>query len=248
VEMAKLNGVYIIFCFAGSNAGGAGRLDATSADYNDYTAWYEDVMTEYSGEKAIGIWDLYNEAYSDANKVAWWNSNGGYAAYVTWRHDVSVNAQAHAGTHLIDMDSVPTSYSQAAWNASFADHFDLCDWHGYWSAESTYLVSDRANWSAALGRPWIMGECALNAPIVPPYWSTIWMTLYALPDYPITPVTMNLIPSMPSGGGTGGGSGGNVTIPIISELLSGPGGNYMILFIIGAGVWFGTVAGRKRRR
>ncbi len=214
VAMAKEAGVYIIFCFGS----GLELLDSESDEYDDWVLFFSDVMLEYANETAIAWWDIYNEAYIvGGSSQSYWTAHGGISAYISWRQTVSALAQLAAGDHLCISDSMPRYWGESYWDETYNDNFNASDLHLYGSAEDDYLIEYRKDWNDDLDRPLVFGESAINNKgegYVPPYWwywpwladicnetevSTIWMTLWDYPGYPVDPDFIEDIPPIPSG-------------------------------------------------
>jgi hypothetical protein len=251
----------------------AGSLvDVGSECYLHYMDWIGEVMTHYKNEVSLGMWELLNEPDGDAPWTHYWHTLPNEdASWAYWMSNFMDDAIAEEHSHLITMGTASGlfhTWGQTEFNRQNNYSNDVGHSHVYGSSEDDYLIHDQASWSVALKKHWFMGEAGYSDS-GPPwgiyYWpwldaiaashnaSIAWMTLWRMPGYPVSSANISAIPDVPAGywyvapGTSGGGSGGSVTIPFVSELLSGPGGNYLILGIIGAGIWFGAMGGRRKR-
>jgi hypothetical protein len=184
LSMADYTGVYIIFCFGG------GRSDETfsstdysfgdsvshpmagnlftigSACYNEYVAFIGQVMTQYSGQSCIAMWDLFNEPEGDLLYLDYWHTLATpKASYKAWATSLITDAKAIDHNHLLTIGA--QGYGNFfGWGESEFDGeqdigADVSHLH-YYSGTNTnlgnYWITDRYSWSYNLGIPIYVGE------------------------------------------------------------------------------------------
>ena len=238
-SMANETGVYIIFCFGGDYVGNArfSKTDYTfgssvddptsgsifqtgSETYNDFVNYVGEVMVNYTNETSLLAWEAMNEPNSDNSYNTYWLptyflQSAAKSAFSSWSIALSAALIAKDHHHLIINGPCMGTFfgwGQTNFNQFNSGTWDCSDNHAYFSATDSYLVTDPKHWADDLGKPFFVGEVALNYPVTDPYYwywpwyaglassngiSLCWLTLWNYPGYPVSAVTMAAIPGIP---------------------------------------------------
>lgn len=240
--------------------------------YNEFVDFMGEVMTNYSSEVSLGMWDIMNEPNGDAAYSDYWSQlPNPDASWITWDQAITAAAVTKDHHHLITMGTASgifQGFEEAPFDEMNDNSCDVAQSHNYGSETDTHLITDLNNWSIAVDKPCLLGEAGY-ADAGPPwgiyYWpwmdtltsslnvSIIWMTLWGMPGYPATNANISAIPNVPigyhypnpgsPGGGSGGSGEGNAT-PASASIWTYQ--NIAMFGIVGAGLYFGMAAVRKK--
>ena len=300
--MAALNDVYIIFCFGGDN--GSGRFSTSNGDfglsvanpttgsifqvgsqtYDYYIEFINEVMANYSSQPSLAMWDIMNEPNGNAAYAAYWEEQSNpVAQWTAWNQAITTAVVAdNHNKNIITMGTAMglfQQFTQTDFNQMENNSCGVCQDHVYITSTTSSIdanLHNEANWAAALGKPFIMGEAGF-AETGPPWgifyspWeaseatkynmSVIWMTAWNMSGYPVSAYNISQIPAVPGGYGfimpptgtrpTTNSTGNQVqtaNITFVGEILSGSKGNILGLVVIGAGMYFAAMAGTRKRK